>query len=272
MINYNLNNIFQSPTHLHLLCWNLFDIQLHKKGLLFIKQLIEDEDIKDIVLPMIRPLGRKDFSFYDGSVLEYGNPGTENIDYDIIEGNNFSYLELWLQTSEELKELVWDKIRKWIDENQHGFARKSLQNEIWRPFSSDLNENGNYYPRHKTELPSNFPKVLSSIITESKIPIFLKYVWARSTEVIISKVILNGQIRLLDPIRERALFSNLLHEVVSEFDLMSTGLIGHFQNIDPKHFGISHMPAFAVNAITSPRPNYQVERVLGQISTHPYRW
>lgn len=272
MIIYDINSIFRTPTHLHVICWNIYNIQKHIAGLQLLKELLDDAQLKEFLLPMIRPLGRTNMSFYEDAAEMHGDLGARGIDFDKL-NSHYSHCELWIQTSAEHEKEVWGKLVSWIDKYKHGFARRSLVNGIWRPFSDDLTAGHNFHPRFGEEIKKkSYPSTLDKMVSVEGIPKFIKYVWARASEVIIEKANLNGQIQLFDPNTATSLFDKLLKDVVTEFDLMKTGIVNFSTKIDPKQYGISHMPTFAVSAITSTRPDYQIEHFLGPRSTHPYTW
>ncbi len=276
---FDLNFVFNDPSHLHLICWNLSDIDVHKKGLELAYKLIDDERLFSKMLIMIRPLGRVNLSEYDNAIESIGELGKEGKDYILLKTESdpyYSHCELWIQIASEEESLVWDKLKEWIEDNSHGFARRSFANPLWRPYSSDLAHEDNYYPRYCDEIvQKSAPKFIQNIIPREQIPWFIKLIWGRASYLIVSHFLNCYKGQLINPANNIRNFIDLYSLILANIDMKAYGFTSAYEFLSPMHFGASHMAGFALNALVSDRSGrHQIEQYYprGFPVTHPYKF
>lgn len=264
----NIPQIFPN-TSLHVLRWNLYDLKAHSSGMAFASSLISNADTTSEVLPMIRPLGRGKPEtqgtklVFPSGVESCGSVGDEGIDYDWIdlgeEGFRSSHCELWIQTSRGASEKIWNLITTWIGTNNFGFAEKEMSHPICQPFGTSALEQTQYAKtlvEHLTQQPAT---TLLHLISPTQVPPVLKTIWYRSTVSMVANHFVNGIFSLVSAKDENAI-KKILSESLSPFDLADYAILKSSTTLDPIPYIGSHMAAFAVNAVTSERHDYELRK------------
>jgi len=250
-IAFKLNEIFAKNSRLDLIVWNRSNILNNQNGLQLIHKLLYDKKYKQLVLPMLRPLGRKLESYKNILCHDsHGNFGREGSDFKYFDSEHTNLCELWIQVAPELEQDVWDELNQWLKANKLGMIFRWIKNPLWEPLGSALNKSS-YYPKIIKETIDDDPPVeILNYVSELQAAWFLKLCWARASEEIADYFVKDSIFNYIDPQRSKSEIKKLLTIILEDINLEDYGINSSNPHISPYRFGISHMAAFSINAIT----------------------
>lgn len=244
-------------SHLHVLLWDRFDPKHHQAGMNFLVSLMKNPDFDAYIMPMLRPIGRipQDYLVFEQVFQEMSGgrlpdqPAPGNTPY-------LNCCEVWLQVAEEQEEPLWNEMASWGNRQNltHWRVWRSAAEPVSRPFGDDMLFDPN--------LPNDY--------TEEQKAALAKVIWFRATGVIVewlSTGQCHTQLHLTDP-GDRKAVAEALKRVTDTLRYGDYGLpdSGGSPTTDPSRLRVSHMPAFAINAITKvadpSRWFYQLEQYL----------
>ena len=264
-----VKEIFQDKTCLHLIIWNRFSEKSHTSGLVLVKKLIEDYEL---VMPMLRPIGRKHNGYGDGLKSDFEEPVPNFISKrippaSILPGGYSAHCELFIQVADSVNNNLLDTIKPLLKQDNSLAAFLNHRNPIWGPLGESMP--GCQYAVARDGLGT---KILCDI-GEEQMPAFLKLIWYRSSVVIaewLSKQIRNSWI---DPLSKRDAIYTLMSKTLADISPGEYGISSAYDSIDPSAFGVAHMAAFAINAITQVSHVYQMEQYFGNRNvTQPHSY
>ncbi|MHB1458098.1 MAG: hypothetical protein ACYC0V_14405 [Armatimonadota bacterium] len=279
-------------SELHFLAWYRRDEKLNKQAIKFMVACMDDPKFKNHLLPLLRPCGRKHMDYEDyGSLFRKDSfIGRSHREFPESE-DRLPFSELWFQVSGEMELELWSRISVWIEEhkgnNDFCFAWRSHKDKIWQPFTESqkilqCNYLCNFMDRNTVDSTPDFAMLLKAI-------------WYRASEEIARFVVSDDCSFELDPCNRKHACEifKLLRDILNPFslaDYMSDDFIAKMVirydildldpiNFDPKEHTISHMPAYAINALTRIKNgfNYELDN-YGKLSdgtdfiTHPYKF
>ena len=252
-----VGEIFRGKNHLHLVIWNRFCAKSHSSGLMLVKKLIEDYDL---VMPMLRPIGRKGNAYVNNVKSQFEEPVPNSISNEIppaptLRDGYSGHCELWIQVADVINSTLVDFLRERFNKKSNGFAALLYHNDnpTWAPLSRS-------YANGRNGLSKNIRRDIG----EEQLPAFLKLIWYRSSVVIIDWLSTqNGAIPTIDPVTQKGVLHDLMTKILSSINPNDYGLSSSYDSIDPSSFGVSHMSALAIEALTAVTRLYQIE-------TRPY--
>lgn len=258
-----VGEIFSDKNHLHLVVWNRFCPKSHTSGLMLVKKMIEDYDL---VMPMLRPIGRKGNAYVDNVKSQFEEPVPNSISNEIPSaptlGEDYSgHCELWIQVADVINSTFVSFLRREFNKKSNVFAALLYHN------SPTL------APLGKSRVRNVDPEILRDI-GKDQLLAFLKLIWYRSSVVIVDWLSTqNGAIPTIDPVTQKDVLHDLMTKIMSSINPNDYGLSSSYDSIDPSSFGVSHMSAFAINALTVVTYLYQIEQYFENPNiTHPYSY
>ena len=255
-----VGEIFEGGTSLHLVIWDRLSEKSHPSGLTLMKRLVEEFDL---VMPMLRPLGRgpDDYSKDFRTKFDKSPP---NILCDDIpsapllrrrNGYTTGHCELWIQVADVINSTLIDSLRESFNKKSNVFAAfLNHGNPIWTPLGdSDARARNGFDTEIRHDIGED--KYYSAL---------LKLMWYRSSVVIVDWLSAqDGAIATIDPVTQKGVLHGLMAEILSNINPNDYGLSSSFNSVDPSSFGVSHMSAFAVNALMPVIHFHQMEQYLG---------
>ena len=268
-------------SHLHLLVWPRLDPVAHESGLRFVLDLTNDADLEGNVMPLLRPNGRQpaDYAAFDACAsdcegfLPWGPPD-----------ERLPCCEMWFQVTSQAEEALWREIQEWRQGHSSSYIKwskawRSKCKPDWQPLSvsrESCDDNCETSPFFKVPKEPRFlyAKQVLAAVGDAKAHWLLKTIWYRATETM-SKHAAGGAGIGLDPLERKQGETILQHleEILSSFDLADYRIPRSGNIIDPSAFAVSHMPAYAINALLPVNGGCPplLERYLQDGSvTHPY--
>jgi len=251
-----VGEIFRGKNHLHLVIWNRFCAKSHSSGLMLVKKLIEDYDL---VMPMLRPIGRKGNAYVNNVKSQFEEPVPNSICNEIppaptLREGYSGHCELWIQVADAINSTLVDFLRGRFNKKSNGFAALLYHN------SPTL------APLGKLHVRNGFDTEILRDIGKNQLPAFRKLIWYRSSVVIVDWLSTqNGAIPTIDPVTQKGVLHELMTKIMSSINPNDYGLSSSYDSIDPSSFGVSHMSALAIDALTVVTHLYQIE-------THPYSY
>jgi len=261
---------------LHLVAWDRLDDQgVHAEGLKLMLDLLDS--FGEDVMPLLRPVGRPrgDSHYERGDQSPWADWAGDIC--GVAENGCLMLCELWVNCSRTKSQLVADALRNWTNIRTGKAAcwlrRKLPQDVVFEPLGSPGN---NYYENLWREDRMGQVSPIRNKLLPSEQPWLLKVVWYRSTEEV--RCLLgppnDAKFRLNPPLQsDRVRISDLAKDILKPFRPGDYGLLWREGHIDPTDLGISHMPAFAMNAVTavSQQTIYQLEQYyLARHTTQPH--
>jgi len=264
----NIGQVFGEKSCLHMIIWDRFCDKTHTSGLRLVRMLIDNFDL---VMPMLRPLGRKSNGYIVGMKNDFQEPVPNSISVDIpsapILPENYSgHCELWVQIADSINDSVLEFLKSYIDEQNGNFAIFLNHNTPdWAPF-------GRSYAKTRYEFGTRTDYEIKYDISEKQLPGFLKLIWYLSSVIIADWFSTQGQnISWIDPFVQKDVLYDLMGKIFTDINPGEYGISSSFDSIDPSEFGIAHMAAFAINAITKVYSVYQIEQYFRNSNiTRPY--
>lgn len=265
-----VGTIFQGQSCLHLVIWDRFSDSINIRGLTLMTELIQKFEL---VMPMLRPIGRKSNGYIVGMKNDFQEPVPNSISVDIpsapiLPGNYSGHCELWVQIADSINDSVLKFLKSYIDEQNGNFAIFLNHNTPdWAPF-------GRSYAKTRYEFGTRTDYQIKYDISEKQLPGFLKLIWYLSSVIIADWFSTQGQnISWIDPFVQRDILYNLMVKIFADINPGEYGISSSFDSIDPSEFGIAHMAAFTINAITKVSNVYQIEQYFRNLNiTRPYNY
>ena len=212
---------------LHLLIWDRFAPTVHRAKMKAFKQLAQKSWAKDIQL-MLRPLGRPPETYF---LWQFNRTfevmhGLEHLrGTQVLPGGRTGHCEMWIQLPEELE----DQFEHWLM-GLGGLFFWNHKSPVWQPLGEDLFDC--QYLRKREGVRPDCVYENSGGEAES-----LKQLWADST-----RRVLDRYTKPLDPKKDWRRFRTILDEVLG----------GPKDSYDQTQLAVSHLSAFAVNALVEP--------------------
>jgi len=265
-----VGKIFQGQTCLHLVIWDRFSETSNTRGLTLMNELVQKFDL---VMPMLRPIGRKSNGYIDSMKNDFREPVPNSISVDIpsapiLPGEYSGHCELWIQVADKIKMDLLEFLISFFNKQDHNFAIFLNHNSpIWAPLSPK-------YAKTRYDLGTKIDYEINYDIGEKQLAGFLKLIWYLSSVVISDWFSTQGQnISWIDPFVQKDVLYDLMGKIFADINPSEYGITSTFDSIDPSDFGVAHMAAFAINAITKVSNVYQIEQYLRNSNiTHPYNY
>ncbi|MBW2066114.1 MAG: hypothetical protein JRJ03_14440 [Deltaproteobacteria bacterium] len=256
-----VGEIFQGKTCLHVIIWDRFCERSHISGLRLMKELVEQFDL---AMPMLRPIGRRPHNYSEDSKTEFGKPPPNTLSDGIpsaplLNKKHTAHCEMWVQVADAINDDLIDFFKKYINTKDSIFgAFLDRKNPEWQPLGDSI-QNCNY-AMARDELGR---KIVCDI-GEKQLPAFLKLIWYRSSVVISGWLSDQGdKWSGIDPLRQKTDLHDIMAKIFIDINPREYGIRSSFDSIDPSGFGVSHMAAFAINAITKVSHIYTIEDYFG---------
>lgn len=263
-----VGKIFQDQTCLHLIIWDRFSETSNTRGLTLMKELIQKFDL---VMPMLRPIGRSPQYYSEDTKTEFRNPLPNKFCQTIpsappLDNNYTGYCELWIQVANIIKKDLLEFLKSFFNEQGDNFAI-FLNHKIpdWAPL-------GESYAKTRYDLGTKINYDINYDISKKQLPGFLKLIWYLSSVVITDWFSTQGQnISWIDPLVQKDILFDLMGKIFADITPREYGISSTFDSIDPSDFGVAHMAAFAINAITRVSHVYMIEDYFrNPTTTRPY--
>ena len=262
--------IFKNKTYLHLVIWDRFCDKSHTRGLTLMKEIVKEFDL---VMPMLRPLGRTPHNYSDDFKTKFKKPPPNEL-CDVIplapllRGNYTGHCELWVQVADSFNCTVVDFLRERIKKKDSLFGVfLDRENPIWQPLGDSMQKCDYAVAR------DGLGTTILCDIGEGQQAAFLKLIWYRSSMVIAEWFSMQPQnISWIEPLEQRDVLYDLMNKIFADIAPRKYGISSSFDSIDPSAFGVAHMAAFAINAITKVSHVYQIEQYFGNNITRPYSY
>ena len=280
-MSIDCSKLFQQ-SELLLLTWHRLDSDMHRAGLDLMRELVQDPAIGTSAMPLLRPAGRTECNYrcFDAKFAEHVGrlPGSPQEWYTRC-------CEMWVQVEGSAEAEVWKRLTAFVgaQANRGADAKAWRRHHLprWQPFSDSFPEcrycesspgfPANSHPRYADALG-----VLRQLGREEDAASLLKAIWYRASVVIAERWVGQYSSLPLDPCNpcHQGILVGLLDEPLADFDPASYGITGLAQQVDPTAFAVSHMTAFAMNAVTEVTPGcYWFEKLYGDgCLTHPYHF
>lgn len=260
-------------TKLSLLVWHRLDQAVHQEALRFMKELMTNATLAAHVMPLLRPAGRTQRDYDDWQTKARQTHGTPPA-HCAPAGQSHLYCELWFQVQGQADAALWQKVQGWVNGCGHGWALHdigSAPENHWQPLADRL-ERCQYL-----ECNPSGGEIRWCEMPKEQIPWALKVVWYRASEVLCEHLAQPTSDWLLNPQCDRDRILRLLAEILSDINLNRYGIADSGTLLDPSRFGVSHMAAFAMNAVTAVEPpdKYRLDQYwppLGDNATWPHRY
>jgi len=266
----NVGKIFQGETCLHVIIWDRFNETINTRGLTLMKDLIRKFDL---VMPMLRPIGRSPKYYSEDSKAEFKYPPPNRFCQGVpstllLDANHTGHCELWIQVSNIIKKDLLEFLKSFFNEQGDNFAI-FLNHKMpdWAPL-------GKSYAKTRYDLGTKIDYEINYDISKKQLPGFLKLIWYLSSEVIADWFSAQGQnISWIDPLAQKDVLFDLMGRIFADINPKEYGISSTFDSIDPSDFGAAHMAALAINAITKVSNVYQIEQYFRNSNiTRPYNY
>jgi len=270
-------------SELLLLAWHRLDPDMHKAGLDLMRGLVQDPTIGSFVMPLLRPAGRSecDYRCFDAKFAEHigrlpGRPREWGI----------RCCEMWVQVKDSAEAEVWKRLTAFVGAhaNRGADAKAWRRHHLprWQPLSDSLSDCKDYcessaafpancHPRYRDALA-----ILGQLVKEEDVVCLLKVIWYRASAVVADQWISRHSSLPLNPCNpcHQGILVDLLDESLADFDPASYGITGLARQVDPTAFAVSHMTAFAMNAVTEVTQGcYRYEKLYRDgCLAHPYHF
>lgn len=242
-----VGKIFQGQTCLHLVIWDRFSETSNTRGLTLMKELVQKFDL---VMPMLRPIGRSPKYYSEDSKTEFKYPPPNRFCQAVpssllLDTNHTGHCKLWIQVANIIKKDLLEFLKSFFNEQGDNFAI-FLNHKIpdWAPL-------GESYAKTRYDLGTKIDYEINYDISKKQLPGFLKLIWYLSSAVITDWFSTQGQnISWIDPFGQKDVLYDLMSKIFDDIDPREYEIFSTFDSIDPSDFGVAHMAAFAINAIT----------------------
>jgi len=262
--------IFEGNTYLHLVIWDRFSETSNTRGLTLTNELVQKFDL---VMPMLRPLGRSPQNYLEDSKTEFRKPPPNRFCQKIpsaplLDNNHTGHCEQWIQVADSIENHLMDFLEKHINRKDIIFGVfLNRENPVWQPLGDSMKKCD--YAMARDGLGT---KILCDI-GEKQVSAFLKLIWYQSSVVIdewVSKQTTNPWI---DPLSQKDILCDLMAKIFADINPNEYGIPCSFESIDPSAFGVAHMAAFAINTITMVLHVYRIEQYFGNSNvTQPHAY
>ena len=108
----NALKILNDSSYLHMVIWKRLDEDIHTKGLLLTKRLVEEYDL---IMPLIRPIGRNS-PHKDAFKDDFHNPVPNFISKKCPQTHPSTNCELWIQVTEPENKKVINLLEECLKE------------------------------------------------------------------------------------------------------------------------------------------------------------
>ncbi len=223
------------------------------------------------VMPLLRPGGRTEQDYTNNDSLFSENRGSLP---GLPQNWYWQCCELWLQVAEEAEAAAWQEALVWLKAHRCAKGWRSHKQSLWQPFSPthdecEYAETASAAQRHYREAAA---KAFLQGLREDNRAWFLKALWFRATEVLSRELGAGNLVCGMDPgdAHDRSRIGALLAQMFADVSPGDYGIPCAPHDVDPSAFSVSHMTAFAVNALTrTGRGPHWIERHLGERATRP---
>lgn len=240
----SLPYIFGPPTHLHLILWNRLNPDDHARGMDALKSFMESDWSKQN-LPLLRPFGRRKDTYIDYSRNNtFSVTDLVNIDQtrelQTDQGLKTAHCELWIQT----RNPSIDKLESSFGDLRSVCFLWEHNNPLWQPLGSGKFD----FPYSKSR--GGIHDKFLCTLCDDRIAWIMKLIWYRASVEICEQMSRAGGFAPIDPLIEKPAIRDIMNRICSDINLRDYGIVQDSTTIDPTDFDVSHMAAFAVNAIT----------------------
>lgn len=264
-----VGKIFEGENSLHLVIWDRFCEASHISGLALMRQLVEQFDL---VMPMLRPLGRGSTYYTHDAKTDFKEPPPNRLcqaipSAPLLDKSHTGHCELWMQVGDSSNSDLIDFLGEHIRAKNTALGVfLDRKNHLWEPLGGSSVDTC-AYAKSLRGLGTNFLRD----IAERQIPAFLKLIWYRSSAVIAEWFSRHTHHLWIDPLSQRNVIHALMSEIFTDISPEEYGLSSSFESVDPSTFGVAHMAASAINAITRVSHFYQIEQYFPNLNaTHPH--
>lgn len=227
----------------------------------------------DLVMPMLRPLGRSPQNYSENYKTEFRNSPPNRFcqkipSASLLDKNHTGHCELWIQVADPINSNLMDFLKTHINRRDIIFGVfLNRENPVCQPLGDSMQNCD--YAGARNGLGTN----ILCDIGEAQLPGFLKLIWYRSSVVIAEWFSAQPQnASWIDPVRQKDVLCKLMGRIFSDLNPKEYGISSSFASIDPSAFGVAHMAAFAINTVTKATHVYQIEQYFGNNITRPYSY
>jgi len=263
-----VGKIFQGQTCLHLVIWDRFSETSNTRGLTLMNELVQKFDL---VMPMLRPIGRSPKYYSEDSKAEFKyhppNRFCQSVPSTLLlDTNHTGHCELWIQVANIIEKDLFEFLISFFNEQDNNFAIFLNHNSpIWAPLSPK-------YAKTRYDLGTKIDYEINYDISKKQLPGFLKLIWYLSSVIITNWFSTQGQnISWIDPLKQKDVLFHLMGKIFADINPREYGISSTFDSIDPSDFGVAHMAAFAINVLTRVSQVYTIEDYFrNPNTTRPY--
>ena len=236
--------------------------------MLLIRDLVKGDQSESLIV-MVRPLGKEKQGDYDILKADFASLVGEGIPYArVYKNGTFQrtlHCELSIQISPSRSGIATPKLEEWVRSHGQTFGFFHHKAPVWYPFEErDAREN---YARSRDN--KNVSALSSNVLAA-----FLKMIWQRASGYIADRIDSAGGFQPFDPSRDVNSILEFMQATLSDIHPRDFEIPYPDDIVDPTSFGVSHLTAFAINALTEARePSlYLIEHLVRGLdnATRPY--
>lgn len=252
----NLLDICSENGALHLIIWDRFDALTHEQAMLLVRDLMKGDQAQNLIV-MVRPLGRKPGD-YDILKTDFADIAGGGIPYAPNYGGRTLHCELFIQISPARSDMTTPNLEEWVRSHDRTFGFFHHKAPVWFPF-----EEQNARQEYARSLRDRDNRSISTL-SPNELAAFLKMIWQRASEYIADRIDSAGGFQPFDPRRDVNSVLEFMKVTLSDIYPRNFELRYPDDIVDPASFGVSHMTAFGINALTKAHdpPLYQIEHFV----------